>query len=119
MPAAPSRSDPPEDFIEKADAFVAWFDTFVTEFNAAYPGLDITLWVTGTTYAVGNRVISPADFRVYVRKTAGANFKIQHDFLPATGHKLLDITMDLAQKRHVFCFLIEPLRRKIITKFSL
>lgn len=29
-------------------------------------------WVSGTTYAVGEQVISPTDFGVYIRKLAGA-----------------------------------------------
>jgi hypothetical protein len=31
-----------------------------------------TLWVTGTTYAIGDMRISPTDFQPYRRKTAGA-----------------------------------------------
>ncbi|MBI3096334.1 MAG: hypothetical protein HYY97_15810 [Rhodocyclales bacterium] len=72
LPAAPSRSDAPDVFIAKADAFVAALATLVTEMNAALGVVNITEWVSGTTYAVGEVTWSPADFQGYRRKTAGA-----------------------------------------------
>lgn len=40
----------------------------VSDFLGGAPGL----WVTGTAYAIGKVVLSPADFQYYVRKTNGA-----------------------------------------------
>lgn len=41
-PTAPSRSDPPELFIERADDFVAWFGTFVSEMQTLTTQLEAT-----------------------------------------------------------------------------
>ncbi|CDO37152.1 hypothetical protein [Novosphingobium sp. KN65.2] len=41
-PTAPSRSDDPDMFIERADAFVAWFGTFVSEMQALTAQLEAT-----------------------------------------------------------------------------
>jgi hypothetical protein len=72
LPPAPSRADAPEAFIAKANVFVAALATLVTEMNAALGVVNITQWITGTTYAIGDVVWSPADFQAYRRKTAGA-----------------------------------------------
>jgi len=72
LPPAPSRSDAPADFVAKADAFLAALDLFRTEVNATAAAFDVTMWVTGTTYAIGDRVWSPANYQTYRRKTNGA-----------------------------------------------
>jgi hypothetical protein len=72
LTVVPSRSDPPEEFKDNADAFMAALDDFVDQLNEAAADFSVTLWVTGTTYAIGDRVWSPADFLDYRRKTAGA-----------------------------------------------
>lgn len=72
LPAAPSRSDPPATFIAKADAFVAALGTLVTEVNAALGVTNMTKWISGTTYAIGDVTWSPTDFQAYRRKIAGA-----------------------------------------------
>lgn len=41
-PTAPSRSDDPDLFIERADAFVAWFATFVSEMSTLTAQLEAT-----------------------------------------------------------------------------
>lgn len=72
LPDAPSRSDAPADFIEKADALLAALALLVSEVNAATAGFDVTKWITGTTYAIGDLTWSPTDYLTYRRKTAGA-----------------------------------------------
>lgn len=72
LPDAPSRSDTPADFITKADAFVAALAVLVTEMNLAIASANQTKWISGTTYAIGDEVWSPADFQAYRRKTTGA-----------------------------------------------
>ena len=71
LPAAPSRSDTPANFISKADAFLAALALFVTEVNAAAAAFGVTKWVSGTTYAAGDLVWSPTDYLTYRRKSAG------------------------------------------------
>jgi len=39
---------------------------------AAAASADVVLWVSGTTYAVGNNVFSPLNYQTYRRKTNGA-----------------------------------------------
>jgi hypothetical protein len=39
---------------------------------AAFAASNVTLWVSGTTYAIGATVYSPIDFLTYRRKTSGA-----------------------------------------------
>ena len=41
-PTAPSRSDDPDTFIDRADAFVAWFATFVSEMQTLTAELEAT-----------------------------------------------------------------------------
>lgn len=72
LPPAPSRSDPPATFISKADAFVAALATLVAQVNTALGVLSGGIWVTGTTYTIGDVRFSPIDFQSYRRKTAGA-----------------------------------------------
>lgn len=72
LPPIPSRSDSEEVFIAKANVFVAALVTLVTEMNAALGVVNMTEWVTGTVYVIGDVVWSPVDFQGYRRKTAGA-----------------------------------------------
>jgi hypothetical protein len=72
LPPAPQTSDPSATFIAKADAFVASLSTLVTEMNAAIAAVNMTKWISGTTYAIGDVTWSPATFYAYRRKTAGA-----------------------------------------------
>ena len=71
-PPAPSRIQPPATFIANADARVAWESINVTELNAALGVVNLTKWISGTTYAIGDVTWSPTDFQAYRRKTAGA-----------------------------------------------
>jgi len=96
LPIPPSRADA-ENFAERADAFLGALPTFATELNvlqvdvntkqsltatsetnAAASALasantaDATIWVSGTTYAIGVNRFSPINFLTYRRKTAGA-----------------------------------------------
>ena len=71
-PSPPLRSDPPADFIAKAEAYLSWQQTFVSEMKAAVEVANITLWVSGTTYAVGDVVWSPTNNKSYRRIIAGA-----------------------------------------------
>jgi hypothetical protein len=72
LPSAPQSSDPSATFISKADAFVASLSTLVTEMNAAIASVNMTKWISGTTYAIGDVTWSPTTFYAYRRKTAGA-----------------------------------------------
>jgi len=40
--------------------------------QSALIGAGGNAWVSGTTYAIGNQVVSPTDFNLYVRKTNGS-----------------------------------------------
>lgn len=71
-PSPPLRSDPPAVFIAKAEAYLSWQQTFVSEMEAAVEVANITLWVSGTTYAVGDVVWSPTNNKSYRRIIAGA-----------------------------------------------
>lgn len=93
---APSRNDPTT-FADKGDALLGALPLFVTEANAleanvvakeaaaaasaaaAYASemasvsaVGVTIWVSGTTYAIGDVRFSPANFQSYRRKTVGA-----------------------------------------------
>lgn len=72
LPSAPLITDPPDVFDTKASAHVASLSTLVTEINAAMGVFNVTKWISGTTYAIGDVTWSPADFQAYRRKTAGA-----------------------------------------------
>lgn len=72
-PPVPQRSDTPADFIQKSDTWLAWLaNTFINELNLAIASANQTKWISGTTYAIGDEVWSPADFQAYRRKTTGA-----------------------------------------------
>lgn len=72
LPSAPLITDAPDVFDTKASAHVASLSTLVTEMNAAISAVNMTKWISGTTYAIGDVTWSPADFQAYRRKTAGA-----------------------------------------------
>lgn len=96
LPTPPSRSDP-TNFSDRADAFLTALPTFGTEANvlqadvnskqtiassaatnaaasalAAGSTAGATIWVSGTTYALGDNRFSPINFLTYRRKVAGA-----------------------------------------------
>jgi len=95
LPIPPSRADA-ENFAERADTFLGALPVFADELNvvqvdvnakqllaassetnAAASALasantaDATIWVSGTTYAIGDNRFSPINFLTYRRKTAG------------------------------------------------
>jgi VCBS repeat-containing protein len=91
-PASPSRTTP-STFATLADAWVSWLETWAPDFesaaNASYTnasesyanavnaqgaasGVSAALWVSGTTYAIGDVRRSPANTYPYRRLTAGA-----------------------------------------------
>lgn len=100
LPSAPQPIDSTSEFNTKAFAWVAALDTWTTEANAlgeqvsddadaaaasatdaensaviaagAAAALNAEIWVSGTTYAVGDVVYSGVDFQTYRRKTNGA-----------------------------------------------
>lgn len=96
LPTPPSRQDP-TNFNDRADAFLGALPQFQSEANtlqtdvnqkqlaaassatnaaaselAAANTANATIWVSGTTYAIGANRFSPINFRTYRRKTAGA-----------------------------------------------
>jgi hypothetical protein len=96
LPTPPTRSDP-VNFNSRADAFLSALPTFANEANAlqldvnakqaaaalsetnaaaselaAAASSSATIWVSGTTYAIGNVRFSPITYLSYRRKTAGA-----------------------------------------------
>lgn len=96
LPVPPTRSDP-VNFSARADDFLSALPTFATEANelqadvnakqiaaansatnaaaselAANASSNASVWVSGTTYAVGNVRYSPITYLSYRRKTAGA-----------------------------------------------
>lgn len=96
LPTPPTRSDP-VNFNSRADAFLTALPTFATEANtlqadvnakqtaasnsaaaalaselASAASSTATVWVSGTTYSVGNVRFSPVNYLSYRRKTAGA-----------------------------------------------
>lgn len=72
LPAGPQRSDPPAVFVAKADAMMAALPIMINQINATAAGFDVTLWVSGTTYAQYALVYSPTDLKTYRRISAGA-----------------------------------------------
>ena len=90
FPPAPSRADPAT-FADRADAYLGHLENpFVAEANAleanvnakeastnalslaAVNAVNISAWVSGTTYAIGVTVYDPVDLLSYRRSTAGA-----------------------------------------------
>lgn len=90
FPTAPSRADPAT-FADRADAYLGHLENpFVAEANAleanvnakeastnalslaAVNAVNISAWVSGTTYAVGVTVYDPVDLLSYRRSNAGA-----------------------------------------------
>lgn len=96
LPTAPSRADP-TNFSDRADAFLTALPTFGVEANALQADVNskqtiastaatnaaasataagstagCTIWVSGTTYAIGDNRFSPINFLTYRRKLAGA-----------------------------------------------
>lgn len=72
LPDMPSRSDAPPVFVAKGDAALAALVVMITELNAAISAVNMTKWISGTTYAIGDVTWSPSDYQAYRRKTAGA-----------------------------------------------
>ena len=96
LPPAPSRQDP-DNFAEEGDLFLGALPNFAVELNVlgasvqsseisatnsaasasaselgAIAASNVTVWVSGTTYAIGTVRWSPITFLSYRRKTAGA-----------------------------------------------
>jgi hypothetical protein len=111
LPTPPSRQDP-TNFNDRADAFLGALPQFQSEANtlqtdvnakqlaadysatlaaaselAAANTAGATIWVSGTTYAVGANRFSPINFLTYRRKTAGAG--TTDPSLDATNWQLL------------------------------
>jgi hypothetical protein len=100
LPSAPQPTDSTSEFNTKAFAWVAALDDWTDEVNAlgvqvdadassasdsadeaaasalvaagAAAALNAQVWVSGTTYEIGDVVYSPIDFQTYRRKTDGA-----------------------------------------------
>lgn len=102
LPTAPARTQTSAVFITNADAFVAALPTMVTQENtwatqantvageintnaatasaaalsaaasAATAAATGVIWVSGTTYAIGDARWSPINYLTYRRRTAGA-----------------------------------------------
>jgi hypothetical protein len=93
---APQRNDR-NTFSDRVDAFVTWIIAAVGQFSAVASNVfnnatmaftsatnaaasaaaadaasNASIWVSGTTYAIGNVRFSPSNFKSYRRKTAGA-----------------------------------------------
>lgn len=96
LPTPPSRQDP-TNFNDRADLFLGALPTFQAEANALQTDVNakqvaaaasasnaaiseaaasntanVSIWVSGTTYAIGVNRFSPSNFLTYRRKTAGA-----------------------------------------------
>jgi hypothetical protein len=130
LPLPPLRSDP-ANFSSRADAFMSALPTFATEANqlqsdvntkqtqaaanqaaaqaaqvAAEAASNASIWVSGTTYAVGNVRFSPVNFRSYRRKTAGAGTTdpsadpTNWELLTGQGDVTLTGTQTLTNKTH-------------------
>lgn len=91
-PEAPNRASP-STFVTRADAWLAWMETWAPDFStaaqasetnasesyahavaaqAAANSVGAALWVSGTTYSIGDVRRSPANQFPYRRLTAGA-----------------------------------------------
>lgn len=128
LPQPPTRSDP-VNFNSRADTFLSALPTFATEANelqadvnakqtaaalsasnaaaselAANAAANVTAWVSGTTYAVGNVRYSPITFLSYRRKTAGAGTtdpsadSTNWQLINGTGNVDLNSTQTLTNK---------------------
>lgn len=111
LPTPPSRQDP-ANFNDRADTFLAALPLFQSEANtlqtdvnakqvqantsavnaaaselAAANTAGATIWVSGTTYAIGANRFSPINYLTYRRKTAGAG--TTDPSLDATNWQLL------------------------------
>jgi hypothetical protein len=111
LPTPPSRQDP-TNFNDRADAFLGALPLFQTEANALQADVNakqvsaaasevsaaasataanntanVSIWVSGTTYAIGVNRFSPLNFLTYRRKTAGAG--TTDPSLDATNWQLL------------------------------
>ena len=85
LPTPPTRQDP-TNFATRGDAFMAALPTFATQVNAvagevnanaaiclsAAQTVNVSAWVSGTTYAAGDNRYDTTNFLTYRRKTAGA-----------------------------------------------
>lgn len=73
-PTTPARTMSDSAFRAAADAFLSWLSgTFINELNAVMGLAQLKGgWVSGTTYAKYDLVISPANFQPYLRTVAGA-----------------------------------------------
>lgn len=112
LPTPPTRDDP-DNFAQRADQFLAALPAFATEANAtaaevngyaatcqsAAMVVNVTAWVSGTTYALGAAVYDTTDFLTYRRRVAGAG--TTRPGLDATNWALLtgfgNATLDTAQ----------------------
>lgn len=128
LPQPPTRSDP-VNFNPRADAFLSALPTFATEANelqadvnakqtaaalsasnaaaaelAANAAANVTAWVSGTNYDVGNVRYSPITYLSYRRKTAGAGTtdpsadSTNWQLINGTGNVDLNSTQTLTNK---------------------
>lgn len=113
LPTPPSRTSPAT-FSANADAFLGALPTFVSEANALGAEIDANaqtaaagaaaaeaaiaatnsvVWVSGTTYSIGDVRWSPTDYATYRRITAGAGTTDPSadttNWTPAIIHKML------------------------------
>jgi hypothetical protein len=84
-PTPPQRSDP-ANFAVRGDGFLAWIVTWFNELlllipwirdaaaicESAAQAVNVSEWISGTTYAVGDNRFDPVTLLTYRRKTAGA-----------------------------------------------
>lgn len=116
LPIAPSRNRP-STFSTEADAFLGALPTWGSTINtvtdevntasiaavaaatSAAATTGVTIWVSGTTYAVGDNRFDPTDFLTYRRKVAGAG--TTRPGLDGTNWQVLsgagDVTLNSAQ----------------------
>lgn len=130
LPTPPTRSDP-ANFSSRADSFLTALPTFATEANAlqvdvnakqaaaaanqtaaqaaqsaAQAASNASVWVSGTTYAIGDVRFSPINFKSYRRKTAGAGTtdpsadSTNWQLLTSLGDVDLSSTQTLTNKTH-------------------